>query len=248
MENKRSNTQTAYEHNAHSSVSNTEVKDHGWSNAINQMIDQRYAFLDLQYHETGYLFRGMSTGLFDALLEQQFWHYAGDDRGSHFEKELNVILVSQDFSDALTVSKLWENNSDACIIIFKSNIFNNALAEKNAAMMATAEPGVVFKYPFLCQPLLLSEIEYIVVSAELLASLSNKSEQRKIDQADKVLSIFHQFRLENKIIEIDMSVVSFERTAVEKEILKSLSKLKIEGAKTIKSPLKPVYSKDIGTS
>lgn len=241
MKKKQLNSQTAYEHNAHGSVSDAQVKKHGWSDAINRMIDQRYAFLGLQYEENGYLFRGMSAALLDAILNGQFWHYAGDDRGNHLEQELGILFVSQDFSDALTVSRLWEKQWDACIVIFKSNIFNNALINKNAAMMATAEPGVIFKYPFLSQALSLSDIENIIVSSEFLAKLSDNDVLRKFDKAEhaQLLSNFNQLQNENKIIQVDIKLLGFERTAVEKEILRSLYKMKIEGAKTIKSDLKP---------
>ena len=237
MKTKSTNSQTAYEYNSHSSSSDTKVEDQAWAEAIKRMIEQRYAFLDLQYEDEGYLFRGMSTGLFDALINNQFWHFDGDDRGNHFEKELNVLLISQDFSDAYTVSKIWEREVDSCIIIFKSNVFNKALNNKQAAMMATAEPGVVFKYPFLCQPLSLSEIEYIVVSDELIKKLNSKIES---DDVEKRLSIFHELQNADKLIQIDIKTLNFERRMIEKEVMKSLSVLKIEGAKTIKSLLKPV--------
>lgn len=241
MKKKPLNSQTAYEHNAHGSVSDAQVKNHGWSSAINRMIDQRYAFLGLQYEEDGYLFRGMSAGLLDAVANNQLWHYVGDDRGNHLEQELDVLFVSQDFSDALTVARLWEAQWDACIVIFKSNIFNNALINKNAAMMATAEPGVIFKYPFLCQAVSLSDIENIIVSTELLTKLSSDDVLEKLNKTEKdqLLSSFNQLESENKIIQVDIKSLGFERSVVEKEILRTLSKMKIEGAKTIKSDLKP---------
>lgn len=241
MKKKQLNSQTAYEHNAHGSVSDAQLKKHGWSVEINRMIEQRYAFLGLQYEENGYLFRGMGTALLDAILSGQFWHYAGDDRGNHLEQELGILFVSQDFSDALTVSRLWETQSDACIVIFKSKIFNNALTNKNAAMMATAEPGVIFKYPFLCHALSLSDIDNIIVSSEFLAKLSDNDILRKFDKTEhaRLLSSFNQLQNENKIIQVDIKSLGFERTAVEKEVLRSLFKMKIEGAKTVKSDLKP---------
>ena len=41
------------------------------------MINQRYAFLAMQFEDNGFLFRGMSSGLFDALLDGKFWHWNG---------------------------------------------------------------------------------------------------------------------------------------------------------------------------
>lgn len=181
-------SQTAYQHtNAPSLFSTDEVNDHGWTNTINRMIDQRYAFLAVKYENSGYLFRGMSSGFFDALLNDKFWHYAGDERSTHFEKELDVLLLSQDFSDALGVAKLWEQKLDVCIIVFQSEIFNQALSAKKAAMLATAEPGVVFKYPFLVHPLTLDDIAYLIVSSDLLDTIEQGKRLSVFDEMDDVI-------------------------------------------------------------
>ena len=102
--------------------------------------------------------------------------------------------------------------------------------------MATAEPGVIFKYPFLCQALSFSDIEKIIVSTEFLTKLSSDDVLEKFSKTEKeqLLSSFNQLQNENKIIQVDIKSLDFERSAVEKEILRTLSKTKIEGAKTIK--------------
>lgn len=239
------NSQTAYQHNAHSlSSSEIEVNDHGWVKAINRMIDQRYAFLALKYETNGYLFRGMSSGLFSALLDKQFWHYSGEESGSHFEKELDVLLVSQDFSDALTVSKLWEQKLDACILVLRSEIFNQALAEKKAAMMATAEPGVVFKYPFLTQPLTLDDVEHIIVSVDLLDVIQNKKNADVFNEMDE--PAFSQLSLlitemhdTGRLLITEGTKEDCKRSNLEQVLIKNLSKRNIAGAKAINSDIKP---------
>lgn len=238
------NSQTAYQHNATSSVSSSDAKDHGWCDAINRMIDQRYAFLDSQYENHGYLFRGMSSGLFDALFAGEFWHYSDEDNGSSFEEELNVLLMSQDFSDALTVSELWNGSLDACIVIFKSDIFNQALTEKKAAMMATAEPGVVFKYPFLTEPLSLNSIDALIVSPDLFAAIENREEHDKLkelsDSKFKTLStIINNLKTTGKCFSIETKNNQFERTYLEKILLEALKRRNIVGAEAIKSAFKP---------
>jgi hypothetical protein len=236
-------SQTAYQYNSYSSSSLTEV-DHGWSNAINRMIDQRYAFLALQYESDGYLFRGMSCGLFNALLENQFWHYAADDRGSNFEKDLDVLLVSQDFSDAFTISKTWEQKIDACIIVFKSDVFNNALKEKKAAMMATAEPGVVFKYPFFSRPLKIEEIEYLIVSPFILDIINNNesvilnSVMKDIDLSSLVLLLTELYNA-GKLLFLEDKLENNDRGILEKYLTDKLQEKSIIGAKTLMSSMKP---------
>jgi len=240
-------SQTAYQHTNASPASSIEkTNDHGWANAINRMIDQRYAFLALKYESSGYLFRGMSSGFFDALLDNTFWHYSGDDRGTHFEKELDVFLLSQDFSDALTVSRLWEQKLDACILIFRSEIFNQALSKKEAAMMATAEPGVVFKYPFLVHPLTLDDIEYFIVSAELLDMIENRknfSEFNNLEESNfiKFSSLITNMQASGKIIFSENTQEICHRSEFEKILMNTLLKREISGSKPIASHLKPTH-------
>jgi hypothetical protein len=237
------NSQTAYQHNAHSS-SDLETHDHGWVNAINKMIDQRYAFLALEYGNSGYLFRGMSTGLFIALLENKFWHYAGEDRGTHFEKELDILLVSQDFSDAFTVSKLWEQKLDACIIVFRSEIFNQALNDKKAAMMATAEPGVVFKYPFLTHSLTLDDIEYLIISSDLLDAVNDSNGLHAFSEIDeseiyRLSSIITELHAMDKLITQGHDEENHSRSLLGKALIESLLKREVVEAKSISSNTKP---------
>lgn len=234
MEKNKLNSQTAYENNAHSSTYASTTKNHGWSDAINRMIEQRYAFLGLQYEQEGFLFRGMSTGLSEALIENKFWHYHGDDRGNLFEKDLDVILLSQDFSDAFTVSKFWEKKEDACILTFKSRIFNEALAKKNAAMMATAEPGVVFKYPFLCHPLTLDDIDYLIVASNYLERFKNDKNFKKLE------SIINKLQASKKLIQVRASTECSDRSIMEKMIVEVLSDKGIKGARPVKSEEKPI--------
>ncbi len=242
------NSQTAYQHNAHSLSSSVEVDDHGWADAINRMIDQRYAFLALEYEDNAYLFRGMSSGLFDTLIDNRFWHYSGDDSGTHFEKELDILLLSQDFSDALTVSKLWEHNDDACIIVFRSEIFNQALKEKKAAMMATAEPGVVFKYPFLTQPLTLDDIEYLIVSTDLLDAIESGKKLGVFNKMDdskfgRFTTLIANIQAMDKLLVPEYAKENYlchsARSDLEKALIECLLKREVVGAKAINSNIKP---------
>jgi hypothetical protein len=241
------NSQTAYQYNAHSS-SSAEVNDHGWADAVNRMIDQRYAFLALEYENNAYLFRGMSSGLFDTLLDNRFWHYSGDDSGTHFEKELDILLLSQDLSDALTISKLWEQKDDACIIVFRSEIFNQALKKKKAAMLATAEPGVVFKYPFLTQPLTLDDIEYLIISTNLLDAIENGKKSGAFNKMDdskfsRFTSVVANIQAMDKLLVPEYTKENvpclISRSDLEKALIECLLKREVTGAKVINSNIKP---------
>lgn len=239
---KQNDKQTAYLHNAASSFfSNTF--DHGWTDAINRMIDQRYAFLGLQYENKGNLFRGMSSGLFESLLSNNFWHYAAQDSCSVLEKNLDVLFLSQDFSDAYTQSKIWEQKVDACIVILESDLFNNALKKKQAAVMATAEPGMVFKYPFISHPLNMDEIQLLIVSKNILKITSDKATINDLDISErgfiKLKKIISALDSSGKLIYVNPKQESFERSHLEGFILQKLIENHIFGAKTVKSNLKP---------
>ena len=159
-----SGRQTAYPYNAVAPSGRRAVHAPGWPPAIRRMLEQHYAFLPLQYDGTGYLFRGMRRGLGAALLNDRFWHFAADTALGRLEQELDVLFCSQDLSDALGVARLWEDAADAAILVFRSALFNAALRRQQAAMMATAEPGVIFKYPLLTLPLTARDIACFIVT------------------------------------------------------------------------------------
>lgn len=166
-----SGRQTAYPYNAVAPSKRRAVHAPGWPPAIRRMLEQRHAFLPLQYDGTGYLFRGMRRGLGAALLNNRFWHFAVDTAVGRLEQELDVLFCSQDLSDALGVARLWEDAADAAILVFRSALFNAALRRQQAAMMATAEPGVIFKYPLLTFPLTARDIACFIVTPAFSAGL-----------------------------------------------------------------------------
>ncbi|MBL1141954.1 MAG: hypothetical protein HND53_07990 [Proteobacteria bacterium] len=242
--NKNESSQTAYQNNAHSLSITLAENDHGWAEPINRMIDQRYAFLALQYESEGYLFRGMSSGLFDALLEDQFWHYPSNDSGNHFEKELNVLLLSQDLSDAYSISKLWEKKPDSCIVIFRSEIFNRALNEKKAAMMATAEPGIVFKYPFLSHPLGIEDIDYLIVSPQIVDLIENNKNSARFSEIqdldfNKISLRLSELYNAGKLLMPDFNMEDNGRSVLEKKLVAHLLENAVFGAQSVTSAIKP---------
>ncbi len=166
-----SSRQTAYPYNGAASCRRLPAHARGWPAAIQRMIEQRYAFLPLQYDGRGYLFRGMRRGLRAALFDNRFWHFATDAGVGRLERELDVLFCSQDLSDALSVARLWEDSEDAVILVFHSALFNEALKQKRAAMMATAEPGLIFKYPLLTFPLTAQDMACFIVSAAFIRRL-----------------------------------------------------------------------------
>ena len=110
------------------------------------------------------LFRGINGGL-DAELSRGYWSLSADHspQGA-LERELGVYLLSHELSDALTIARFWEDRPDAALYVFASEQYWHRAQQRKAAMLAFAEPGVVFKYPFLAEPLPVANIEAIIVS------------------------------------------------------------------------------------
>ncbi len=79
------------------------------------------------------------------------------------EKELDIFFLSHELSDALSISKLWQKNNDSAILVLPSSYFIQALKFHEAAMMGFAEPGFVFHYPCLVNPLRLADLAYVIV-------------------------------------------------------------------------------------
>ncbi len=163
------NSQTAYSYNLSPDTAISDVNDFGWCHQINNMLKNGYSFLPSSYEDRGFLFRGMSNGLAKAVEDDHFWQFADQRSVTHLEHELGVMFISQDVSDAYGVSRVWENASDSGLLVINSSHYNQQLEVRQAAMLAFAEPGVVFNYPFLCLPLLLEDVAFIVVGCEQLA-------------------------------------------------------------------------------
>lgn len=140
----------------------------GWHAAIQQLIVRDFAFLPLTYAAPGYLFRGIDHGLTEAVQSGAFGFNEGIHPLAALERDTAVVFVSQDWSDALAVTRLWDNPGDAAILVIPAALFANHHADGAAAVLAFADPGVVFRYPFFCQPLALSDVAQIIIHPDRL--------------------------------------------------------------------------------
>lgn len=133
----------------------------GWAPEIDGLMQQGYGFLDAVFESDGVLFRGMSNGLSSALTSKAFGGFADNGSLCELEQQLNVLFCSQDLSDAINVSRIWET-VDSGILVFPSRIFVQEWEARQAAVMAFAEAGIVFKYPFMLRSLVLNEVAVVV--------------------------------------------------------------------------------------
>lgn len=162
---------TAYASNTRSGSKLQKRVNYDRNDKIRRLLEADHSFLPICYRSPGFLFRGLEIGLSAACENGHFSLNRGDHTLAHLERDLGVLLVSADFSDAYTVSRLWKSADDGVILALKGDYFAEAYARHKAATLAFAEPGVLFKYPFLCDPIDIRDVAYFIVKrtgAEIL--------------------------------------------------------------------------------
>lgn len=135
-----------------------------WAKPIDHLLAAKYAFLPSRYFDEGYLFRGMQTGAKKCIAGQSFGHFDGDDELCMVEQAMAIYFLTHEISDAVSVSRLFENSIDGCIIAIKAKIFNDYLDSRKAAVLGIGDGGIVFRYPFITSPLTVSEVAYLFVT------------------------------------------------------------------------------------
>lgn len=159
---------TAYAYNTRPGARSAETVTSGWDPTIDRLLAQDYQFLGCTYAGGGCLFRGVSAGLDAALVDRRLGRYEDERPLCRLEAELGVYLISHDLSDALSVARLWDSgDSDAAVFVLSAQSFADAWEARRAAVLGFAEPGVVFKYPFLVEPPVLEQVELVLVSPAL---------------------------------------------------------------------------------
>ena len=156
----RNTRQTVYAYDARA-LSTRRSIDTGWAQEIGRLIEQGYGFLDATYAPGGVLFRGMSRGVESAIEAGACGHFTHSATQRELEQDIGVFFCSQDLSDALTISRVWEND-DSAVVVFPSDLFIHEWVARRAPVMAFAEAGIVFRYPFLLRPLGLDELTLLI--------------------------------------------------------------------------------------
>lgn len=134
-----------------------------WHQTIDHLIAAGYDFRPECFANTGCLFRGLSSGLLSALNRQEFGHYENDSETNTAEQIMQVFFVTHELSDAVSAARLHDERDNA-IVVFNATVFNDALKKGNAAILNIGDLGLLFRYPFLTQPLKLSDISKIVTN------------------------------------------------------------------------------------
>ena len=126
--------------------------DPRWDPAIRLLVERDFAFLPLRYAGDGCLFRGLDATAAEAFLAGELILNRSEHSLAALERDLGVMLMSQDLSDALAVARPWDADGAALILAIPTREFASAADAGRAAVLGFADPGVVFRYPFLCGP------------------------------------------------------------------------------------------------
>ncbi|MGR8921140.1 MAG: hypothetical protein ACU85V_16100 [Gammaproteobacteria bacterium] len=138
-----------------------------WAPPVRELVARDYAFLPLGYAPPGCLFRGIDGGLAAALAAGHFGLNAGAHALAALEREAGVMFLSQDLSDALSVARPWAGPGDVAVLVVPAAVFAARAAAGEAAVLGFADPGVVFRYPFVTAPLELGELAAIACAEPL---------------------------------------------------------------------------------
>ena len=199
--------------------------------SIKSLLSRDYSFLPVSYQNSGYLFRGLACGLNAACETGNFSLNQGEHALAHLERELGVILVSADFSDAYSVSQFWDSMDDAVIVMIAADYFADRYRQHQAATLGFAEPGVVFKYPFLYQDIPLVDVDYFIVGAKAAAKL-----RAAVSIANGVASK----TIEGKLIVVEDECRNLSRSALAAQLEQSILDKGI-------TPAQPVQVQDYPT-
>ena len=209
---------TAYDSNTRTQPIEKEPVVSGWHPKIDVLLQDGYSFLPYEYSETGVLFRAMNSGLINAVRNKRFGLFEDDNPHAPMEHNLEIFFVSHDLSDAMTIARIWGETEDAAILCIHSRVFNAYNAVKRAAVMAFAEPGVVFKYPFFVEPIELTDIFRIFINEKTYTHLITKLSEPELQIIKPYLVI------------IPTKQLNHNRRETEQRIMASLAEDKLHAA------------------
>ena len=143
-----------------------------WSAAIDRLLAAGYSFHGCRFSDTGYLFRGMDSGLSTALASDRFGHFGGRHEMTMVEQAMGILFLTHEVSDLITVAGLRNPPSlDSGVLAIASAVFNRELDAGRAAVLAIGDGGIVFRYPFLSCELRGPDIAHILAPATTLEAL-----------------------------------------------------------------------------
>jgi hypothetical protein len=157
-----------------------EPADCGWDTPIEHLLAAGYTFIPGGYSRDGYLFRGMQSGLLAALNSDCFGWFDGTDEVCRVERAMGVWFFTSDVSDAVTISRLYQQPADAGILALRADLFHDCLEAGKAAVLAVGDGGMVFRYPLLTRPVTRAEVACIFTSRNFASAAAENQDDNNI--------------------------------------------------------------------
>lgn len=123
------------------------------------------------YAGSGFLFRGINGDLPTGAAQGAFGQNQGPGAPARLERELGVLWCSANPADAVGATGLWEEHREAGVAVFPAATFAAEQEAGRAGILAYAEGGMIFRYPFLAGPLPLDWVTRLLVPAHVAATL-----------------------------------------------------------------------------
>lgn len=143
-----------------------------WAAPIDRLLAAGYSFQGCRYNDRGHLFRGMESGLSEALANGRFSHFHGHHEMAAVEQAMGILFLTHEVSDAVTAAGLRQSHPDSALIVLRSELFNHELDARRAAVLAIGDGGIVFRYPFLTRSLADADIAHILVPGATFGALA----------------------------------------------------------------------------
>jgi len=123
---------------------------------------------------SGCLFRGISGDLLAGAARGAFGQNPDPGAPARLERELGVLWCSANPADAVGAAGLWEGHREAGVALFPAAAFAAEQGAGRAGVLAYAEGGMVFRYPFVAGPLPLDWVTRLLVPAVVAAALEER--------------------------------------------------------------------------
>ena len=156
-----------------------------WAPEIKWLLEEHQFFLEYQYSDEGYVFRGINGGLSEGLISGTF--QSADQLKAHGREDaVRVFFLSEQISDAVYGGRFHEGGRDRAILVLRSTVFNKALKARKAAVLGVGVYQTT-RNPFLTEPLTLEDVEMIIVHPDTKAYYDSLLETKTVSDAEAIL-------------------------------------------------------------
>ena len=220
---------TAYAHNTRPRLSGRFSRPSART-LVDRLKQRDYSFHPSSFSDSGVLFRAIVPFTPGVLSENTVPYNPGKHSLFALERELGALLFSNELSDAISLARLDRRGCNAAIAVFSVSSFHARARRAAAGVLAFAEPGFVFRYPFLAPPFAAAEAQVILVHRDMLRRLRCRA-------AFRALALTHRgnysiVAIAGRVVVV-LGVTSDSRAALEADVTKILDRINLVPAQYV---------------